>query len=215
MKIKSISIVSFLLIIASFVLAFCFYPLMPDQVVSHWGITGEPDGYMSKGFGLFFMPILMIIITILLLVLPKIDPLKENVKSFYQYFEGFILIFNLFFFYIYSLTIFFNLGYKFNMLSFLMPALAFLFYYMGIMIEKAKRNYFIGIRTPWTLADDTVWEKTHKMGGILFKLGALPFLLSIFFPVQGFILFFVYIIGISLWLVVYSCLEFQKEKKKK
>jgi len=70
MKIKSINLISFLLIIASFVLAFCFYPLMPDQVVSHWGITGEPDGYMSKGFGLFFMPILMIIVTILLLILP-------------------------------------------------------------------------------------------------------------------------------------------------
>ena len=214
MKIKSTYLIFFLFILVSFGLAFYFYPLMPDQMVSHWSVNGQPDGHSSKLLGLFLMPVLMIIFTILFLIIPKLDPLKENIKSFYKYFEIFIFVFNLFLLYLYGLTIVFNLGYNFNMLSFLMPAFAALFYFIGIMMGKAKRNYFIGIRTPWTLASDRVWEKTHKMGEILFKLAALPFLISIFFPTLGFIIFLVYIIGISLWLVVYSCLEFQKEKNK-
>lgn len=209
---KITPIVSLLLILISFGMAFYFYPLLPDKIVSHWGPSGEADGYASKGFSLFFMPILLIIFTGMFMLIPKIDPLKKNVEAFRKYFDGFIIIFELFFLYIYGLTIAFNLGYQFNMLVLLMPAFAILFYYLGVMVGKAKRNYFIGIRTPWTLASDKVWDKTHRLGSILFKLAAVPFLISIFSPTYGFIIFIVYVIGISLGLCLYSYLEFRKEQ---
>jgi uncharacterized membrane protein len=210
MKIKTSKLISFLIIIVSFGVACYFYPLLPDTMVSHWGAQGEADGYSSKAFGLFFMPILATFFTALLMLIPKLDPLKKNIEDFQDSFDWFIVAFNLFLFYLYALTIVFNLGYTFNMIVFLAPSFAFLFYYMGIMISKAKRNYFIGIRTPWTLASDKVWEKTHKLGGLLFKLSAVFLLLSIFNPGLGFLTFIVYILAISLWLVIYSYLEFRK-----
>jgi uncharacterized membrane protein len=213
MKIKFANLVSLLIIIVSFGIALYFYPRMGETMVSHWGITGEPDGYMSKGWALFFFPILMIVFTVMFYLIPKIDPLKANVESFRKYFDGFIIVFEMFFLYIYILTIVFNLGYEFSMLTWLMPAFAGLFYYMGVMIGQAKRNYFIGIRTPWTLANDKVWDKTHRLGGILYKFSALIFLLTIFFPATGFFLFLTYIIGSSLWLMIYSYLEFRKESR--
>jgi uncharacterized membrane protein len=210
---KPASFVSLLVIIVSFVVAFYFYPILPNQIVSHWGANGEPNGYSGKAFGLFFLPILLLIMTGLFLLIPKIDPLKKNIETFRKYFDGFIIAIEIFLLYIYCLTIAFNLGYKFDLLTWMMPAFAVLFYYIGVLISKAKRNYFIGIRTPWTLASDKVWEKTHKLGGTLFKLGALPFLFSIFYPVCGFVVFITYIIAISIWLCVYSYIEFQKEPK--
>ncbi len=213
MKIKFANLVSLLIIIVSFGIALYFYPRMGETMVSHWGITGEPDGYMSKEWALFFFPILMMVFTAMFYLIPKIDPLKANVESFRKYFDGFIIVFEIFFLYVYILTIAFNLGYEFSMLTLLMPAFAGLFYYMGIMIGQAKRNYFIGIRTPWTLANDKVWDKTHRLGGILYKLSALIFLLTIFLPATGFFLFLTYIIGSSLWLMIYSYLEFRKESK--
>ncbi|MFA5086775.1 MAG: SdpI family protein [Candidatus Paceibacterota bacterium] len=210
---KLSNIISLLVIIISFGLALYFYPQLPDKIVSHWGVTGEPDDYMGKGFGLFFVPVLLTIITGFFWLIPKIDPLKKNIESFRQYFDWMIIIFELFFLYLYILTIVYNLGYQFNMLAWLMPAFAVLFYYLGVMIGKSKRNYFVGIRTPWTLANDKVWDKTHRLGGVLFKLAALPFLLSIFYPVWGFGIFITYLIVVSLWLVIYSYLEFRKESK--
>lgn len=212
MKIKLANIVSLLVIIISFGLAWYFYPRLPDMIVSHWGITGEPDDYMGKGFGLFFVPVLIIIFTGLFYLIPKIDPLKKNIESFRKYFDWFIIIFELFFLYLYILTIVFNLGYKFNMLIWLMPAFVVLFYYVGVILGKAKRNYFVGIRTPWTLASDKVWDKTHKLGSILFKLATLPFLVAIFLPSIGFCIFIVYLIIIAIWLAIYSYLEFRKEQ---
>ena len=215
MQTKSTKLISLIIILITFGIAFYYYPSLPDKIVSHWGISGEADGFMPKAFGIFFVPILMVIFTAVFWIIPKLDPLKKNIESFSKYFNGFILVFQLFFLYVYILTIVFNLGHTFNMLAFLMPAFAILFYYLGVMIGKAKRNYFIGIRTPWTLNSDQVWDKTHKLGSLLFKLSAIPFLVSIFWPIIGFSFFMCYIIGISLWLVVYSYFEFSKEQKQK
>ncbi|MDD5568890.1 MAG: SdpI family protein [Candidatus Pacebacteria bacterium] len=212
MKLKSVHYIIMFTIAASFFVAVFFYPLLPDKIASHWGVYGQADGYASKALGLFFPPILLIILDAFFFLIPNIDPLKKNIQSFREYFDHFILLMNFFLFYLYSLTIFWNLGARFNMLMFLMPAFAILFYYIGVMVGKAKRNYFIGIRTPWTLANDKVWEKTHKLGSVLFKLGALIFLVSVFFPLQGFVLLISYMIALIFFLFIYSYLEFRKEE---
>jgi len=66
----------------------------------------------------------------------------------------------------------------------MVPALGILFYYCGILIENAKRNWFIGIRTPWTLSNEKVWERTHKIGGKLFKIAGLIAFLWYFFLIM-------------------------------
>jgi len=195
-----------------FVVAFYVYPQMPEQMASHWNYQGEVDGYMSKFWGLFLLPIMSLVLFVFFLIIPKIDPLKANVAKFQKYFDGFILVFEIFFLYIYLLTISWSLGSRFDMTAAMMPALAILFYYMGILVGQAERNFFIGIRTPWTLSSDSVWKKTHRLGGKLFKAVAVLTALGFFFPTYAITLMLVPVIGVSIYLTVYSYVEFKKEK---
>ena len=96
----------------------------------------------------------------------------------------------------------------------IMPAMGLLFILIGLFIRKAKRNYFIGIRTPWTLANDVVWKKTHKLGGVLFVIAGILTLLSMFFPDKAFIILMVDILGATIISVVYSYLVFRQEENK-
>lgn len=201
------------LIAMSFGVAIYLYPQMPETMASHWNAAGEVDGYMSKFAALFMMPAMALVLFGLFLIVPKIDPLKNNIAKFRRYFDIFILLFEIFLLYIYLLTIAWSLGWRFDMTAAMMPALAVLFYYMGIMIEKAERNFFIGIRTPWTLSSDRVWDKTHALGGKLFKVAALLTALGVFFPDHAIYLMLFPILGISAYLMVYSYLEFRREKK--
>lgn len=200
------------IILLSWAIAIYFYPRLPEKMASHWNIQGEVDNYMSKFWGLFLMPTLSVGLLLLFILIPKIDPLKTNIEKFRKHYDGFVMVVILFLFYIYFLAILWNIGKRFNMGQLLMPALGILFYYCGILIENAKRNWFIGIRTPWTMSSEKVWEKTHKIGGKLFKIAGAIALLGIFF--QGYALLFVLlpVFLAAIFPVVYSYFEYQKEK---
>lgn len=204
----------FVLIVASFTLGAVFYDEIPARVASHWNASGEVNGYMSKFWGVFLMPIVMSVIYLFYLFIPKIDPLKKNFQTFKKTYDTFWLMLFVFFFYIFSLTLVWNLGGRFNFTYFILPAIAALFIVLGKVIKKTKRNYFFGIRTPWTLASDTVWEKTHKVGGFLFQCIGVLTLFSIF--LKGNLAFFFFIIPLFLvvmFLFVYSYLIFKKINK--
>ncbi len=208
---KQTKIIIFLIIILSFAVAFYFYPQMPEISASHWNEKGQVDGYISKFWASFLMPIISLLVALLFLLIPKIDPFKENIKKFRGYFEGFIIILLLFLLYIYLLTIFWNLGFKFSMNYFMIPPLAILLYYAGILVEKAKRNWFIGIRTPWTLTSEQVWDKTHKIGGRLFKGSAVIALLGMLFIEYAFYFVMIPVIVLVVFAFFYSYFEYQKE----
>lgn len=204
-------IYSILLILISFALALYSYPLVPDQIASHWNFSGEVDGYMSKFWGIFFMPILLIGLNFLLFLVPKIDPKKANIEQFKEMYNSFIVIFNLFMVYVYSLTVAWNLGYQFNMNTAILPAFGIFFYFLGGLIGKAKMNYTIGIKLPWTLSDEDNWNKTHKKGEYVFKIIGISTFIGVFFSNYSFLfLFLPLIIGI-IYLVIYSYLDFKKK----
>lgn len=186
---------------------------MPDKFASHWNIQGQVDGYMSKFWGLFMMPFISLGMLILFFALPRIDPLKKNIEDFRNYYDWFIILILLFLVYIYKLTILWNLNYKFNMGQMLIPAFAVLFFYSGILLEKSKMNWFIGIQTPWTLSSESVWEKTHKLGGLLFKISAVLSLVGVAFPSYAFYFVLGPIILSTIYIVYYSYAEYSKENR--
>ena len=200
-----------MIILSSFVLAIYFYPFLPEQVASHWSAQGEVDGYMSKCWGLFLMPIISLAVFLLFLVIPKIDPLKKNIEKFRKEFDKFIVIIVLFLFYIYILTLVWNLGWEFDMSRMIIPALGLLFYFVGDVVGKAKRNWFVGIRTPWTLSSDRVWDKTHKIGGKLFKIIGIVALLGFFVPKYAIYIILIPVLVAAIFLVLYSYFEYRKE----
>jgi len=157
------------------------------------------------------MPIISVGLFFLFILIPKIDPLKENINKFRKYFDGFIVLMITFLFYIYLLTVFWNIGIRFNMAQLVMPALGILFYYCGILVENAKRNWFIGIRTPWTLSSEVVWDNTHKIGGKLFKLAGVVALLGIIFPRHAIFFVIIPVISIAVYTLIYSYFEYQRK----
>jgi len=148
-------------------------PSLPDTVVTHWSAAGEADGTMSKTVALALMPGLSALLVALLAVVPRIDPLGENVADFRAYYDWFVVVFAAYLAVLHAGIVAFNLGYEFDMTLFVLAGVAALFYYVGILLENAQRNWFVGIRTPWTLSSDEVWERTHALGSRLFKLTGL------------------------------------------
>lgn len=203
-----------LIILFSFASGIYFYPLLPDQVASHWNAQGDVDGYMSKFWGAFLMPIIAVGLFLLFYLIPKIDPLKKNIEKFRKYFDIFIVLLFLFLLYMHFLTILWNTGSRFNMGLIMIPALAIIFFYAGVLMQKAERNWFIGIRTPWTLSSDKVWEKTHKLGSVLFKIAAVVSLIGMFFSDCAFWFVLIPALVFSFYTFIYSYLVYRKENKK-
>ncbi|NOR85552.1 DUF1648 domain-containing protein [archaeon] len=187
------------------------YPNMPELMATHWDANGNVDGYSSRTVGIFLIPVMTFGIYLLFLLIPKIAVYKKNIQSFYKTYSNFMVGIISFMAIIYAVTLLSNLGYVINMNYIIMPALGFLFYGVSFLLEKSKKNFFIGIRTPWTLSSDKVWEKTHKLGATIFRILAVLAFASLLFP-NGIILFIIPTFASIIFLVVYSYFEYQKEK---
>jgi uncharacterized membrane protein len=188
---------------------------LPDQMASHWGPSDQVDGYTSKFWGVFLMPLITLGMMALFLIIPGIDPLKANIAQFRDVFNLFITLIVAFMLYIYALTLRWNLGYTdFAMSKAMLPAMGILFFFIGYLLRKAKRNFFIGIRTPWTLSSDRVWDETHRIGSVLFMISGVFALLGSFFGgMTAFWFLFVPIIASTLITLVYSYVIYQREIK--
>jgi len=198
-------------LIITFTLTIAIYPTVPDHVVSHWNAAGQADGYMSKFWGLLLIPLIMTGFVALLAVLPRIDPHKKNYEKFRDWYEGFILLFVLFFLAIQVQIILWSSGYQVS------PNLTFplltgmLFIYLGFLLGHAEQNWFVGIRTPWTLSSKTVWKKTHELGGKLFKIAGVISCAGIVAGEYAFWFILVPVLSVAVYTVVYSYTEYQKE----
>lgn len=209
---KRPNFIIFLLVLSIFLFAFCLYPHMPPMIVSHWDYEGRPDGRLPKFWGVFLMPMITLLLWGLWILIPKIDPLERNIQKFRTYFDNLIVILIIFLFYLYGLVIFWNFGYRFDFNRWIVPAFAALFYYLGISLEKAKRNWFVGIRTPWTLSNDRIWDKTHRLGGKLYKFSAGITLVGLLFPRYSFWFIFTPVLAASAGAIIYSYFQSRMNK---
>jgi uncharacterized membrane protein len=215
MTTKTTTIITLVLIGLAVLAGVALWNQLPDQMASHWNANDEVDGTMPKFWGVFMMPIITMGMLALFLVLPNIDPLKANIAQFRESFNLFILVIVAFMLYVHALTLAWSLGYQdFKMSAAMLPFMGVLFIAVGWMLKKAKRNFFIGIRTPWTLSSDTVWNKTHQLGSTLFMASGVLVIVGGFFGgTTAFWLMFIPLIGSSLFLVVYSYVLYRGETK--
>ena len=204
-------IISIIIVIALFIASFYFYTVLPNTIITHWNAAGQPNGYMPKLLGNFLIPITTALLLLLLVFLPKLDPLKKNYKKFITYYDSFILIFTLFMSFIYIISTLWNLGIQIPINSTILPAVGFLFIYIGIILRYVKQNWFIGIKTPWTLSNKKVWDKTHQLGSTLFIISGIIVIGGVLFPPQYLILFILVPILLSaIFLFIYSYILYKK-----
>ena len=214
MKLNIWVIAAVIIVLAMFAVGGALISQMPAQMASHWNAEGEANGTMSRFWGVFLVPIMSLGLMGLFLAIPRIDPLRANIEKFKNYYYGFITLFFVYFFYVYILTLLWNLDFRFDVSRALMPAIGVLFIFVGLMILKAKRNFFIGIRTPWTLSSDEVWDRTHKVGGRLFiGVGIITTILTAFMSEIAIWVMLGMVMATGVFSIVYSYTIFHKLEK--
>jgi uncharacterized membrane protein len=213
MKNHQAALIGFIVVAISFIVGAYFYPQLPTTIAAHWNAQGVANGFMGKFWGVFMLPIISLVIFVIFMIIPIIDPRHENIEKFRHQFHLFMLFMLAFFLYLEGLVIFYNLGAPFNMVRLLAPAIAVLFFAVGSLLSHARRNWFVGIRTPWTLESETVWNKTHALGGTLFKIAAFVALVGLVFPAYTFWFVVVPVIAFAVWTIVYSYVEYQREQR--
>jgi len=196
----------------AFIIGLLLYSQMPEPMPSHWNTAGEVDGYMPRLWGLFLLPLVMVGIFLLYLAIPRIDPLKANIAAFIREYNLMMTLLSGFMLYVYILTILWALGFEFNMNLMILPAMGVLFIAIGFLIGNARRNYFVGIRTPWTLSSDSVWAKTHQLGKWTFIAAGGISIFSAFLGEIGFWLFLGAVLLAAFVPVVYSFVLWKNEQ---
>ena len=201
------------LIILTFIVGVSLYPNLPERLPSHWNAKGEIDSWSGKNFAIFFYPFFTLGMYLLLTFVPLIDPLRKNYAKFAKPYFLFRTVFVSFFLFLYLYTLWAGLGTKININYFIPPVFSFFFIFIGLFLPKVKKNYFVGIRTPWTIHSEEVWDKTHKFGGKVFVVAGLISLLGSLFPNYIFWIFIIPILSAALISVVYSYFAFRKIKR--
>jgi len=184
---------------------------LPNQVPMHWNASGEIDRWGDKSELLMMLFMLTGITYFVFLIIPYIDP-KQKLQSMGNKLNNLRLILGLFMSAL-AIYILYSVQQKTSNPVLIFPLIGLLFAFLGNYFKTIKPNYFIGIRTPWTLENEEVWKKTHVMGGKLWFIGGLLMALTFVLPNEMQLYTFLGITAvISIVPIVYSYLEFKKIK---
>ena len=214
MSTRTAVIISLVLIGIAIAFSLAVYNRLPDPMASHWGLNDQPNGSMPRVWGAYLVPLLSLGILGLFLLIPSIDPLKANIAKFRAALNAFLVLLVAFLLYVHFLTLLWNLGdHNFNMSLAILPGVGVLFIFVGILLRRVKRNFFIGIRTPWTLSSDHVWDETHRVGSWLFIAVGILTLFTGFLGMAGLWIMLAALAVAVLITVVYSYVLYREETK--
>jgi uncharacterized membrane protein len=200
-----------LLVAAGFVIGACFYPRLPAIVPIHWDAAGNVNGYGSKFTGAFLLPIINAAMYFLYILLPHIDPKSKNYEKFNGSYRIIMSLAILLLLIVQTALLLIAIGVKINITTIVMVAVSLLFIVIGNIMGRFRFNYFVGIKTPWTLANEEVWRKTHRMSGPIWVIGGIANLIITLlcskFEVIGLLLI---VTVISIIPIVYSYILFRR-----
>lgn len=179
MTTRNALLVSLLLIAAGLIYSLALYPTLPALIPMHWGIDGRVDGWAPKRWGAFFGPGFAALMLLVLLALPKLSPRQFEVESFRRTYDYILLwvVGLMTFIHVVSLQAALHPGLDSG--RWIVGGLMLLMALLGNVLGKVRRNFWVGIRTPWTLASEDVWVATHRLAArLLVAAGALGVLLA-------------------------------------
>ena len=183
---------------------------LPEKVPLHWNIEGEIDRYGEKS-DLILIPVLLpLLIYVLFTIIPKIDP-KGKIKNMGNKYTILKTIMTLFMSVLSMIIIYIALNETFYNPNYIVLLIGVLFAILGNYFKTLRANYFIGIKTPWTLENETVWKETHKLAGKLWFAGGLIIVLSsiLLDKKTNFTLFAIITVLITVIPVVYSYIKYR------
>lgn len=204
------------LVISSFVISLLLAPKLPDIVPTHWGFSGEIDGWGSKWINLLLSPSIALLILLGMAFMPKIDPLFKSYKEFEKEYINLRSIFVIFFLFFHAVLLYNSFYPSVNLVPKAIPlGIGIFIGYIGYIMPKFKRNWFVGIKTAWTISSQKSWDATHNLGGKLFMLaGAIGIISTLFAPKFTFILFLTAILFAGIIPIIYSYYVWKEDKGK-
>ena len=203
------------LIVLPYVYLAIVWNKMPDQVPTHFNIAGNADAWSGKTSLIFLPGALGIGIYLLLLLIPVLDP-KKKIRNMGDKYYTFRFMLTFFFSLFATYLLYISNSGSLKNPNLLIGLIGALFAMLGNYFQTIRPNYFIGIRTPWTLENEQTWKKTHRLGGRLWMAGGVLIVFISFIISSNNALAITFAIILSVMVivpVVYSYIEFQKEKK--
>ncbi|MFK2879113.1 SdpI family protein [Rhodanobacter hydrolyticus] len=149
------------------------WPHLPARIPVHWGLGGQVDGYAPRFQVAAMWPLTIIVMAVLTMALPRISPKRFEMESFVGIYaalmlasQGMVLVLDI-------ATLLAGAGHAVPMAIIAPLAAGVLLMVLGNYMGKLRRNFFAGIRTPWTLASEAVWERTHRLAGWMYVLAGV------------------------------------------
>lgn len=177
---KKTLIIASLICLIPMVFGVIMWNKLPDPMPTHFGADNQPNGYSSKAFAVFGLPLFMIAMEWLCLFMSSVDPRRKNLAP---------KVITLVLYIIPVISLIASggmyamaLGYNFNMSFFMSMLLGVIFIVIGNYLPKCRQTYTLGIKLPWTLANEENWNKTHRMAGPLWMIGGAVQMALAFLP---------------------------------
>ena len=201
------------ILLVSLAVTLFYYPRVPDIIPTHWGISGRIDATGPK-YMLFVFWGLALFVNVIMLFAEKIEPKKGSYAKFPKVFNILRVFITALLCGLELLTIAFAFTPDFaDMNSIMYITMGLMFVLLGNYMPKVKHNYTFGIKVPWTLASENVWNKTHRMAGPRWIAGGIAIMGGVFMPPEiAFVIMFAVILLLVVAPMVYSYIEFRKEK---
>lgn len=201
----------FPLLLAPFIASFILWDKLPEEVPIHFNFQGEADDWGPKWINAIMLPLIGVGIYVLLLVLPKIDP-KKKITSIQKPVSAIRIITSFFFVGIYAFVMAASMGSMINFSSYILVGVGVLITIVGNYMNSMKPNYFIGVRTPWTLENPEVWKRTHRLTSKIWVITGIVMIALAFLPsiLESAITIIILITILAVIPIVYSYLVFKK-----
>lgn len=207
--------VLWVIIVIPYIYLYTVWNSLPASVPTHFDLAGNPNDWSSKTSLIFITGALSIGMYLLMVVIPFLDP-KKKIQQMGDKYYNLRFMLTIFFSILVTYIIYIGKEGSIKNPKLLLALIGLLFAMLGNYFQTVRPNYFIGIRTPWTLESELTWKKTHRLGGRMWMAGGvLIALLSFSIPnnTAFMIVFFTILAIITIVPVVYSYFEFQKEKR--
>jgi uncharacterized membrane protein len=201
------------IIAGAWLFSIAVYSRLPEQVPVHWGISGDADRYGSRFEGAFLMPAIMVALFVIMQWFPSRDPRYANILKFRGAYDTVVAAIVAFLGAVHALALGSSLGWQVDMTTVVLVGIGALFMLLGNLLPLARSNFIFGIRTPWTLSSDSVWTRSHRVGGYGMVAAGLVTIVSAFLAKPaGVAVALVSLLAAGIVPVVYSYLLWSRER---
>ena len=202
------------LLVLPFMISMYFWDQLPEQVPTHFNMKGEADGWGPKWINAYLIPLIGVGNYLLILLLPIIDP-KKKIQNDQKSISKIRVFISLFMVGLYGVIMVTTLGYSFNLGAYITTGVGLIIMVLGNYMNSIKPNYFVGVRTPWTLESPEVWKSTHRFTSKLWTFAGAGMIVLGFIPFfnESPIFITTYVLIIAIPPIAYSYILFKKLEK--